>query len=53
MDSGTPAAEIVPPGRRARWLPGEWLTQQLGDGQADCALSADLAHLVASTIDEL
>ena len=49
--SGTPAAEIVPHGTRARWLSGAWLTEQLADRQADCKLSADLEQLAGSTID--
>lgn len=51
--NGEPVADIVPHQRRARWLPGEWLGQQLGDRQADAALSADLDAIVGQTIDEL
>lgn len=51
--NGEPVADIVPHQRRARWLPGEWLTRQLGDCQADAGLSADLERIVGQTIDEL
>ena len=49
--SGTPAAEIVPHGPRARWLSSEWLMEQLADRQADFQLSTDLDRLAGSTID--
>jgi prevent-host-death family protein len=51
--NGEPVADIVPHGRRARWLPGEWLKDELDDRQADAALTEDLAQLVGHTIDEL
>jgi prevent-host-death family protein len=51
--NGEPVADIVPHGRRARWLPGEWLAEQLDERQADAALSAELESLVGRTIDEL
>ncbi len=51
--NGEPVADIVPHRRRARWLPGEWLLEQLGQRQADAALSADLDWLAGATIDEL
>lgn len=50
--NGEPVADIVPHGRRARWLPGEWLAGQLGERQADAALTADLEDLAGQTIDE-
>jgi len=51
--NGEPVADIVPHRRRARWLPGDWLAQQLGERQADAKLTADLEQLVGQTIDEL
>jgi prevent-host-death family protein len=50
---GEPIADIVPHRRRARWLPGAWLAEQLEDRQADPALRQDLDRLVGGTIDEL
>jgi prevent-host-death family protein len=50
---GEPIADIVPHRRRARWLPGRWLREELGDRQADPALRHDLDHLAGGTIDEL
>lgn len=51
--NGEPVANIVPHGRRARWLPGEWLSDQLRERQADAQLTADLDNLAGQTIDEL
>lgn len=51
--NGEPVADIVPHGRRARWLPGEWLSDQLRERQADAQLTADLDNLAGQTIDEL
>jgi prevent-host-death family protein len=51
--NGEPVADIVPHRRRARWLPGGWLAEQLADRQADARLTADLDELVGQTIDEL
>ncbi len=51
--NGEPLADIVPHRRRARWLPGEWLSAQLEERQADAELSADLDRLAGQTIDEL
>ncbi len=51
--NGEPVADIVPHQRRARWLPGEWLAEQLCDRQADAGLDADLEQIVGQTIDEL
>lgn len=51
--NGEPVADIVPHRRRARWLPGEWLSDQLSDRQADHDLTADLERLAGDTIDEL
>jgi prevent-host-death family protein len=51
--NGEPLADIVPHHRRARWLPGDWLAEQLGERQADAGLAADLDRLSGQTIDEL
>ena len=51
--NGEPVADIVPHRRRARWLPGGWLAEQLADRQADAQLTGDLEQLVGQTIEEL
>ena len=50
---GEPIADIVPHRHRPRWVSGEWMRQQLAEGQADPALTEDLQRLVGQTIDEL
>jgi len=50
---GTPVADIVPHGRRARWLSGEHLAQELAERSADPALGDDLDALTGQTLDEL
>ena len=50
---GEPVADIVPHRRRTRWLPGDWLRDQLEERQADPALTRDLDRLVGQTVDEL
>ncbi len=50
---GEPIADIVPHGRRARWLSGPDLRDQLADRAADAALRKDLDELAGQTIDEL
>jgi prevent-host-death family protein len=50
---GEPLADIVPHGRRARWLSGEQLRDQLRDRAADPALTHDLDELAGQTLDEL
>lgn len=50
---GEPVADIVPHGRRARWLSGQNLRRQLADRAADPALRQDLDELVGQTLDEL
>ena len=50
---GTPVADIVPHGQRARWLPGDRLARELETRAADPALAADLSTLAGQTIDEL
>jgi len=51
--NGDPVADIVPHGRRERWLSGTWLNGQLRERAADPALSRDLADLAGQTIEEL
>lgn len=50
---GEPVADIVPHGRRTRWLSGAQLRDQLADRAADPALQRDLDTLVGQTLDEL
>jgi prevent-host-death family protein len=50
---GEPVADIVPHGRRARWLSGEHLREQLRGRAADPALAHDLDDLAGQTLDEL
>ena len=50
---GEPVADIVPHRRRTRWLPGEWLGEQLAERQADAQLTEDLDRLAGQTTDEL
>ena len=49
---GHPVADIVPHGRRARWLDGDRLSTELTTRAADPALADDLAALVPQTIAE-
>jgi prevent-host-death family protein len=50
---GEPIADIVPHGRRARWLTGALLRDQLADRAADPGLHAELDDLAGQTVDEL
>jgi len=50
---GEPVADIVPHGRRTRWLPGPWLAEQLVDRAADPGLTDELEHLTGHTLDEV
>ncbi len=50
---GEAIADIVPHGRRARWLPGEWLREELGERSADPELAGELDALVGQTLDEV
>lgn len=50
---GEPVADIVPHHRRARWLSGPWLGEQLRHDAADPGLRDDLRELAGGTIDEL
>lgn len=50
---GTPVADIVPHGRRARWLSGERLGHELAERSADPGLTNDLSELAGQTLGEL
>ncbi len=50
---GNPVADIVPHGRRARWLSGERLSHELEGRAADPGLAGDLSVLSGQTLDEL
>lgn len=51
---GEPVADIVPHGRRrARWLSGVQLGEQLTDRAADPGLRAELDELAGQTLDGL
>ncbi len=50
---GEPVADIVPHGRRARWLSGEALAEQLATRSADPGLTVELNELAGQTLDEL
>jgi prevent-host-death family protein len=50
---GEPVADIVPHGRRARWLAGTRLREQLQSRSADPELTRDLDRLAGQTLDEL
>lgn len=50
---GEPIADIVPHGRRTRWLAGARLREQLLDRAADSGLQRELDELAGQTLDEL
>jgi prevent-host-death family protein len=50
---GEPVADIVPHGRRARWLSGDRLRDHLRERAADPDLSRELEALTGQTLDEL
>jgi len=50
---GNPVADIVPHGRRARWLSGERLSRELDGRAADPGLVDDLSSLSGQTLEEL
>ena len=50
---GEPIADIVPHGRRARWLSGEHLRRQLENRAADPGLAGELDAIAGHTLDEL
>ena len=51
--NGEPVADVVPHGRRARWLGGESLRVQLLDRSADPELRSELDELAGQTLDDL
>lgn len=51
--NGEPTADIVPHGRRTRWLGGAPLRDQLRDRAADPGLRGELDELAGQTLDEL
>ena len=50
---GSPVADIVPHGRRTRWLSGERLASELAERAADPTLAEELSALTGQTVDEL
>jgi len=50
---GEPVADIVPHGRRARWLTGAGLRDQLHHRAADPELQRTLDAIVGQSLDEL
>ncbi len=51
--NGEPVADLVPHGRRSRWLSGEELREQLAVSAADPGLAVELDEAVGQTLDEL
>jgi prevent-host-death family protein len=51
--NGEPVADIVPHGRRARWLSGPHLRDQLETRAADPGLREELDEIAGQTLDEL
>jgi prevent-host-death family protein len=47
---GEPVADIVPHGRRSRWLAGARLREHLADSSADPALAGELDDLAGQTL---
>jgi prevent-host-death family protein len=50
---GEPVADIVPHRRRARWLSGDRLRDELAERSADAGLSAELDDLAGQTLGDL
>jgi len=50
---GEPVADIVPHGRRTRWLVGPRVREQLGERAADPALQGELDTVAGQTLSEL
>jgi prevent-host-death family protein len=51
--NGEPVADIVPHGRRARWLSGPHLAEQLQTRAADPGLRSELEEIAGQTLHEL
>lgn len=50
---GAPVADIVPHGRRSRWLDGGMLEAELATSAADPGLSAELDEIAGQRLDEI
>lgn len=50
---GEPVADIVPHGRRTRWLSGTIMSDQLSRRSADAQLRVDLDELAGQTLADL
>lgn len=50
---GEPVADIVPHRRRARWLSGELLRDELAERSADARLTGELDELAGQTLGDL
>jgi prevent-host-death family protein len=50
---GEPVADIVPHGRRTRWLVGAQVRERLAEGAADPGLQGVLDELAGQTLDEV
>ena len=51
--NGEPVADIVPHGRRSRWLSGERLGAELPQRAADPGLAAELEEIAGWTLEDL
>ena len=51
--NGEPVADIVPHGRRSRWLSGERLNAELVQRASDPGLAADLDEFAGWTLEDL
>jgi prevent-host-death family protein len=51
--NGEPTADIVPHGRRSRWLAGSQLGEQLRERAADPSLREELDAVAGQTLGEL
>lgn len=49
---GSAVADIVPHGRRSRWLSGDHLARELQTKAADPALAEELKELAPQTLEE-
>lgn len=50
---GAPVADVVPHGRRSRWLSGPLLREELGERAADPGLTKELDRLAGQKLDAL
>lgn len=49
---GAPVADIVPHGRRSRWLSGDHLLRELREKAADPGMAEELKELAPQTLEE-